>query len=100
DMRMDQRQPLTAKEIVNEWPYEQLVKMFFAYGEEKFSKQIARNIERTRETTPIETTFQLVELIKESIPAAARRKGGHAARRIFQYLILAVNEERNSLNDA
>lgn len=100
DMRMDQRQSLTAKDIINEWPYEQLVKMFFVYGEEKFSKQIARNIEKRRESTPIETTFDLVDIIKESIPAAARRKGGHPAKRIFQALRIEVNDELKSFNDA
>src|SRR5690606_10711683 len=75
DMRMDQHSPISAKEVVNEWPYEKLVKIFFKYGEEKFSKQIARNIERFREKQTIETTGQLVEIIKESIPLPARRKG-------------------------
>ncbi|HLR43444.1 MAG TPA: 16S rRNA (cytosine(1402)-N(4))-methyltransferase RsmH [Pseudogracilibacillus sp.] len=100
DMRMDQRQSLTAYDIVNDWPYEDLVRIFFQYGEEKFSKQIARNIERIRETRPIATTFELVELIKEAIPAAARRKGGHPAKRTFQALRIAVNDELNSFNDA
>lgn len=100
DMRMDQRQPLTAYDIVNDWPYEDLVRILFQYGEEKFSKQIARNIERKREIVPIATTFELVELIKEAIPAAARRKGGHPAKRTFQALRIAVNDELNSFNDA
>lgn len=100
DMRMDQRQDLTAYDIVNTWDYEQLVRIFFTYGEEKFSKQIARMIERHRESTPITTTHELVELIKEAIPAPARRKGGHPAKRIFQALRIAVNDELNSFNDA
>lgn len=100
DMRMDQRQELTAYDIVNDWPYEDMVRIFFQYGEEKFSKQIARNIERSRALAPIETTFELVELIKEAIPAAARRKGGHPAKRTFQALRIAVNDELNSFNDA
>lgn len=100
DMRMDQRQSLTAYDVVNEWSYEQLVKIFFRYGEEKFSKQIARNIEAKRKERPIETTFELVEIIKESIPAPARRKGGHPAKRIFQAIRIAVNDELNSFNDA
>ena len=99
-MRMDQRQSLTAYEIVNEWSYEQLVKIFFHYGEEKFSKQIARNIEAKRNERPIETTFELVEIIKEAIPAPARRKGGHPAKRVFQAIRIAVNDELNSFNDA
>jgi 16S rRNA (cytosine1402-N4)-methyltransferase len=93
DMRMDQSAPLSAYHVVNEWSYEELVKVFFKYGEEKFSKQIARKIEQARETKPIETTFELVELIKEGIPAPARRKGGHPAKRIFQAIRIAVNDE-------
>lgn len=100
DMRMDQRQPLTAYDIVNDWPYEQLIYIFFAYGEEKFSKQIARAIERAREKQPIETTYELVDLIKEAIPAPARRKGGHPAKRIFQALRIAVNDELKSFVQA
>lgn len=93
DMRMDRTQDLSAYEVVNEWPYEKLVSIFYRYGEEKFSKQIARNIEKTRETQPIETTAQLVDVIKESIPAPARRKGGHPAKRVFQAIRIAVNDE-------
>lgn len=100
DMRMDKRNPLTAKEIVNSWDYNELVKIFFAYGEERFSKQIARTIERERKEAPIETTFQLVDIIKRSIPAKARRTGGHPARRIFQALRIAVNDELNVFNQA
>lgn len=100
DMRMDQRETLTAKEIVNHWPYERLVHIFFTYGEEKFSKQIARKIEATRKTKEITTTHELVDLIKEAIPAPARRTGGHPAKRIFQALRIAVNDELESFNDA
>ncbi|MEI3606729.1 16S rRNA (cytosine(1402)-N(4))-methyltransferase RsmH [Pseudogracilibacillus sp. SE30717A] len=100
DMRMDHRNPLTAYEIVNSWPYEQLVKIFYIYGEEKFSKQIARNIERYRASQKIETTYELVDLIKEAIPAPARRTGGHPAKRVFQALRIAVNDELDSFNDA
>lgn len=74
DMRMDQTQQLSAYEVVNQWPYEALVKIFYRYGEEKFSKQIARRIEAHREHQPIETTLELVDIIKEGIPAKARRK--------------------------
>src|SRR5690606_698113 len=84
DMRMDQTQELSAYHVVNEWAYEDLVRIFFRYGEEKFSKQIARKIEEARKKAPIETTGQLVELIKEGIPAAKRRTGGHPAKRVFQ----------------
>ena len=93
DMRMDKDAHLSAYDVVNEWTYESLVRIFFQYGEEKFSKQIARKIEAARAEHPIETTFQLVELIKEAIPAPARRKGGHPAKRIFQAIRIAVNDE-------
>ncbi|PWA13401.1 16S rRNA (cytosine(1402)-N(4))-methyltransferase [Pueribacillus theae] len=93
DMRMDQNAHLTAKEIVNEWEYEKLVSIFFHYGEEKFSKQIARKIGYARQKKRIETTSELVEIIKEAIPAPARRKGGHPAKRIFQAIRIAVNDE-------
>ncbi|MBA5771050.1 16S rRNA (cytosine(1402)-N(4))-methyltransferase, partial [Escherichia coli] len=69
---------------VNEWSYQDLIRIFFQYGEEKFSKQIAREIERRREVKPIETTGELVEIIKTAIPAPARRKGGHPGKRTFQ----------------
>ncbi|MBP2077541.1 16S rRNA (cytosine(1402)-N(4))-methyltransferase RsmH [Oceanobacillus polygoni] len=100
DMRMNQTEELTAYEIVNTWPYNQLVSIFFNYGEEKFSKQIARKIEAHREKEEIKTTHQLVEIIKEGIPAPARRKGGHPAKRIFQALRIAVNDELAAFNDA
>jgi len=104
DMRMDKEASLTAFEVINHWSYEALVRIFFQYGEEKFSKQIARKIETAREKSPIETTGQLVELIKEAIPAPARRKGGHPAKRIFQAIRIAVNDElavfENSLEQA
>ncbi|MCZ8539439.1 16S rRNA (cytosine(1402)-N(4))-methyltransferase RsmH [Psychrobacillus psychrodurans] len=100
DMRMDQSSELTAYHIVNEWSYEKLLKIFFRYGEEKFSKQIARKIEKAREIEPIATTFQLVELIKEGIPAAARRTGGHPAKRIFQAIRIAVNDELGAAEDS
>lgn len=93
DMRMDQSAELSAFHVVNEWSFEELVRIFYRYGEEKFSKQIARKIEEKRKINPIETTGQLVEIIKESIPAPARRKGGHPAKRIFQAIRIAVNDE-------
>ncbi|QII48851.1 16S rRNA (cytosine(1402)-N(4))-methyltransferase RsmH [Bacillus paralicheniformis] len=100
DMRMDQSAGLSAKEVVNEWPYEDLVKIFFKYGEEKFSKQIARKIEKAREQSAIETTGQLVDIIKEAIPAPARRSGGHPAKRIFQAIRIAVNDELRVFEEA
>ena len=100
DMRMDQTASLTAKEVVNEWSYENLVRIFFRYGEEKFSKQIARKIEQAREKQPVETTGELVELIKAGIPAAARRTGGHPAKRVFQAIRIAVNDELGAAEDS
>lgn len=100
DMRMDQSQELTAHDIVNKWEYSDLVRIFFRYGEEKFSKQIARVIEAARKNKTIDTTQELVELIKEAIPAPARRKGGHPAKRVFQALRIAVNDELGSLEDS
>lgn len=100
DMRMDRRNPLDAWTIVNEWPYEKLVRIFFRYGEEKFSKQVARAIERTRANQSIDTTEQLVDVIKEGIPAAARRHGGHPAKKVFQALRIAVNDELGALEDS
>ncbi|WP_421384459.1 16S rRNA (cytosine(1402)-N(4))-methyltransferase RsmH [Bacillus salacetis] len=100
DMRMDLEGDLTAHEVVNEWPYEALVRIFFRYGEEKFSKQIARKIEAARDIKPIETTGELVELIKEGIPAPARRKGGHPAKRVFQAIRIAVNDELDAVEEA
>ncbi|AAS42867.1 ribosomal RNA small subunit methyltransferase H [Bacillus anthracis] len=100
DMRMDQDAPLTAYDVVNSWSYEQLVRIFFQYGEEKFSKQIARKIEAYRENKAIETTGELVELIKEGIPAPARRTGGHPAKRVFQAIRIAVNDELKVFEEA
>ncbi|ANU13630.1 rRNA small subunit methyltransferase H [Planococcus halocryophilus Or1] len=104
DMRMDQSAELSAYHVVNEWSFEDLVRIFYRYGEEKFSKQIARKIEAARDKQPIETTGQLVECIKDGIPAFARRKGGHPAKRVFQAIRIAVNDElgaaETSLQDA
>ena len=100
DMRMDQSQELSAYEVVNTWPYEKLVKIFFRYGEEKFSKQIARLIEKKREEKPIATTFDLVDIIKEAIPAPARRSGGHPGKRIFQAIRISVNDELGAVEDS
>lgn len=100
DMRMDQTQALSAYEVVNDWSYEALVKIFYRYGEEKFSKQIARRIEAHREQQPIETTLELVDIIKEGIPAKARRKGGHPAKRVFQAIRIAVNDELSAFEDS
>ncbi|WP_367366827.1 16S rRNA (cytosine(1402)-N(4))-methyltransferase RsmH [Leuconostoc pseudomesenteroides] len=100
DMRMDQRQNLTAKTIVNEWSFNELLRVLSRYGEDRFPKQIARKIEQHRENGPINTTFELVDIIKEAIPAPARRKGGHPAKRTFQALRIAVNDELGALEDS
>jgi len=100
DMRMDQDAPLSAYQVVNDYSYHELVKIFFRYGEEKFSKQIARLIERKRVDKPIETTGELVEVIKEAIPAPARRKGGHPAKRVFQAIRIAVNDELGAIESS
>ncbi|MFP5111178.1 16S rRNA (cytosine(1402)-N(4))-methyltransferase RsmH [Bacillaceae bacterium C204] len=104
DMRMDNEADISAYDVINHWAYEDLVRIFFRYGEEKFSKQIARKIEAARMVKPIETTAELVELIKDAIPAPARRKGGHPAKRVFQAVRIAVNDElgvfEKSLNQA
>lgn len=93
DMRMDREQELSAYEVVNEWEFQKLERILRIYSDEKFSKQIARTIERVRQKQPIETTFEMVEIIKDAIPAPARRKGGHPAKRAFQALRIAVNDE-------
>ncbi|MCW3791291.1 MULTISPECIES: 16S rRNA (cytosine(1402)-N(4))-methyltransferase RsmH [Paenibacillus] len=99
DMRMDQDAMLTAKEIVNEWPEEEIARILYRYGEEKFSRRIARVIVGKRAQSTIETTGELVELIKEGIPAAARRTGGHPAKRSFQALRIAVNDELGAFEE-
>lgn len=98
DMRMDQSQELDAYTIVNSWDEKELAKILFEYGDEKFSRQIARLICQKRQVQPIETTFQLVEIIKEAIPAYARRKGGHPAKKSFQAIRVAVNHELDVLS--
>lgn len=100
DMRMDQSSPLTAEEIVNEWSFHDLMRIISRYGEEKFSKQIARKIEAYRANKRIETTGELVEIIKDAIPAPARRTGGHPAKRTFQAIRIAVNDELKAFEDA
>lgn len=93
DMRMDQTQELTAKTIVNTYPYDKLVNIFYRYGEDPFSKQIARAIERQRAIKPINTTFELVDVIKGALPQKVLHQKGHPAKQIFQALRIAVNDE-------
>ena len=104
DMRMDQDKSLTAKDVVNNYSFEELRNIFFRYGEEKFSVQIARMIEKERKLKQINTTFELVDVIKKALPSAVLRKKGHPAKQVFQALRIEVNNELNvfeeSLKDA
>ena len=97
DMRMDQRQDLTAYQIVNTYSLQDLTKILQEYGEEKYSYSIAKNIIKVREVSPIETTTQLVEIIKKSKPMKELKKVGHPAKQVFQALRIAVNDELNVL---
>ncbi|MBE6785264.1 MAG: 16S rRNA (cytosine(1402)-N(4))-methyltransferase RsmH [Ruminococcaceae bacterium] len=96
DMRMS-KTGLSAYDVVNTYGEKDLVRIFRIYGEEKFAPRIAKNIVNARSTKPVETTLELAELIKEAIPAATRRTGGHPARRCFQAIRLEVNGELEKL---
>ena len=100
DMRMDTTQELSARDIVNEWPERELVIVFRRFGEERYAKQIARAIVRRRREQPFERTGELVDTIKCAIPAPARFGDGHPAKRVFQALRIAVNDELDSLASA
>lgn len=98
DMRMDQSQKaLDAYEVINHYSYERLAKIFYEYGEEPFSKVIAKNICEERKKKPIETTLELVEIIKKSLPKAILSKKGHPAKKVFQAIRIEVNHELESL---
>lgn len=97
DMRMDKRNPLTAKRIVNEYSLEDLTRIFQEYGEEKYSYSIAKNIVKQREQGEIKTTLELVDIIKRSKPAKELKKVGHPAKQIFQALRIEANDEINVL---
>ena len=92
DMRMDKEQKLTAKEVLNTYSEEKLANIIWEYGEERFSRQIAKNICKAREQKKIETTGELVEIIKKSIPLS-KQKDGHPAKRTFQAIRIEVNNE-------
>jgi 16S rRNA (cytosine1402-N4)-methyltransferase len=100
DMRMDTSQDLTAADVVNEWDERELVTIFRRYGEERYAKQIGRAILRRRKEQPFERTGELVDVIKSAIPAPARFGEGHPAKRVFQALRIAVNDELGSLEAA
>jgi 16S rRNA (cytosine1402-N4)-methyltransferase len=100
DMRMDPSSDRSARELVNEAPERDLERIFRRYGEERFARQIARAIGRRRRKQPFERTGELVDTIKAAIPAPARFGDGHPAKRVFQALRIAVNEELDALEDA
>lgn len=93
DMRMNQNQELSAKTIVNEWPVSKLIEIFYRYGEEKFAKQIAFQIDKVRHEKEISTTFELVDIIKSALPQKVLKQKGHPAKQVFQALRVAVNDE-------
>ena len=97
DMRMDASAPLTAREVVNGWSYEELRRILFDYGEERYAPAIAKAICRRREERPVETTLELVEIIKAAMPSAALREKQHPAKRSFQAIRIAVNGELDAL---
>ena len=100
DMRMDQRQTLTAKTIVNEWSQAELFRCIRDYGEDKFAQNIAKHIVQAREKKPIETTGELNDIIRAAIPAKMREKGGHPSKRTFQAIRIACNRELEVLENS
>ncbi len=100
DMRMNRNDKLTAYDVVNEYEQKRLEKIFYDYGEEKWSKRIAEFIADRRKNKAIETTFELVDVIKAAVPAGAREGGGHPAKRIFQAIRIEVNGELKILDNA
>lgn len=100
DMRMDNSAPLCAKDVVNTWPQEELKRILYEYGEERFAPAIAAAICRRREEKPIETTFELVDIIRSAMPPAALREKQHPAKRSFQAIRIAVNDELGSVSKA
>lgn len=100
DMRMDQSQEFCARDVVNEYSKEELIRILRDYGEEKFAVSIAGNIVKKREIKPIETTFELVEIINSSMPAKIAFKGPHKARKTFQAIRIEVNKELELLKGA
>ena len=98
DMRMDERQPLTAGDVLNTWSEAELRSVLWRYGEERYSGRIAAAIVARREEKPLETTAELVEIIRQTMPAAALREKQHPAKRSFQAIRIAVNDELGSLS--
>ena len=97
DMRMDAAAALTAREVVNQWSYEELRRILYEYGEERYAPAIAKAVCRAREAEPVETTLQLVDIIKGAMPPAALREKQHPAKRTFQAIRVAVNGELEAL---
>ena len=100
DMRMNQDDLLTAKDVINTYSQKDLERVLFEYGEESFAKQIVKNIVKQRELKPIETTFELVEIIKQSLPNKVLNKKGHPAKKTFQAIRIEVNGELKNLENA
>ncbi len=100
DMRMDDSEGPTAADVLNTYPAGELARILRSYGEEKFARQIARAIVKARETEPFTDSARLVELLRDTIPAPARRTGGHPAKRTFQALRIEVNDELGALRRA
>ena len=97
DMRMNGEDTMTAKDVVNSWSYEELRRILYDYGEERYAPQIASAICRRREVSPIETTLELVDIIRSAMPPAALREKQHPAKRSFQAIRIAVNDELGSV---
>jgi 16S rRNA (cytosine1402-N4)-methyltransferase len=100
DMRMDQSAKTDAYEVINTYEYDELVKIFFEYGEEKYARFITNNIIKKRQIKTIKTTFELVDIIKESLPNKELNKKGHPAKKVFQALRIEVNQELEILGEA
>ncbi len=98
DMRMNTNQALSAYEVVNKYSFEDLRRIFKVYGEEKFAQQIARKIESARLIKPIETTLELVDVIKSALPSKVLSKKGHPAKQVFQAIRIEVNDELGQLD--
>ena len=94
---MDQSQPLSAYEVVNTYEFNELMRIFYRYGEDSFAKQVARKIEQARSVKPIETTFELVDIIKSAYPSKVLNSKGHPAKKIFQAIRIEVNDELSEL---
>ncbi len=100
DMRMDKTSPFSAYDVVNTYSKEKLTQIFYEYGEERFSKRVAELICESRQTSPVSTTLELVEIIKKAIPEKFRQKGSHPAKRVFQAIRIEVNDELQPLKTA